>query len=92
MHAVVGRHGVGGVRHCQLHAVLLPHVPARPAVLFERRTAGGRRVPGARVPRVQVTAMAVATQPQLRYRLYTGGPVQRTGDVRTVAHVPEHRT
>jgi len=71
--------------------VLLPHVPARPAVLSERRTAGGRRVPGARVPRVQVSAMAVATQPQLRYRLYTGGPVQRARDVRAVAHVPEHR-
>lgn len=91
MHAVVGRHDVGGVRHCQLHAVLLPHVPARPAVLSERRTASGRRVPGARVPRIQVAAMAVATQPQLRYRLYTGCTVQRARDVRSVAHVPEHR-
>lgn len=91
VHAVVGRHGVGGVGHGQLHAVLLPHVPARPAILSERGAAGGRRVPGARFPGVPIAAMAVAAQPELRDRLHTGGPVQRAGDVRAVAHVPEHR-
>lgn len=91
VHAVVGRHGFGGVRHGQLHAVLLPNVAARPPILSERRAAGGRRVPGARVPRVPVAAVAVAAQPQLRDRLHTGGHVQRAGDVCAVAHVPEHR-
>jgi hypothetical protein len=60
VHAVVGRHGAGGVRHGQLHAVLLPDVPTRPAVLPERWAAGGRRVPGAGFSRVPVTAVAVA--------------------------------
>lgn len=91
VHAVVGGHGAGGVRHGQLHAVLLPNVPARPAVLPERRSVGGRGVPGARVPRVPVAAVAVAAQSQLRDRLHTSGHVQRAGDVRAVAHVPEHR-
>lgn len=91
VHAVVSRHGTGGVRHGQLHAVLLPHVPAWPAVLLERWTAGGRRVPGAGISRVPVTTVAVAAQPQLRDRLHTGGHVQRAGDVRAVAHVSEHR-
>jgi len=91
VHFVVGRHGASGFRHGQLHVVLLPHVPSWPAVLFERRAAGGRRVPGARVPRVPVAAVAVAAQPQLRDRLHTSGHVQRAGDVRAVAHVPEHR-
>lgn len=91
MHAVVRGHGAGRVGHGQLHAVLLPNVAPRPAVLPERRAAGGRGVPGARVPGVPVAAVAVAAQPQLRDRLHTGGAVQRAGDVRTVAHVPEHR-
>jgi len=91
VHVVVRGHGAGGVGHGQLHAVLLPDVPARPAVLPERRSAGGRRVPGARVPRFPVPAVAVAAQPELRDRLHTGGAVQRAGDVRAVADVPEHR-
>jgi len=60
VHAVVSRHGTGGVRNSQLHAVLLPHVPAWPAVLLERWTASGRRVPDAGISRVPVTAVAMA--------------------------------
>lgn len=91
VHAVVRGHGAGGVRHGQLHAVLLPDVAARPPVLPERRTAGRRGVPGPRVPGVPVAAVAVAAQPQLRDRLHTGSAVQRARDVRAVADVPEHR-
>lgn len=91
VHAVVRGHGAGGVRHGQLHAVLLPDVAPRPPVLPGRRAAGGRGVPGARVPGVPVAAVAVAAQPQLRDRLHTGGAVQRAGDVRAVPDVPEHR-
>lgn len=75
VHAVVGRHGAGGVRHGQLHAVPVPDVAPRPAVLPGRRAAVRGRVPGARVPRVPVAAVAVAAQPELRDRLHTGGAV-----------------
>lgn len=91
VHAVVGCHGAGGVRHGQLHAVPVPDVAPRPAVLPGRRASVGRRVPGARVPRVPVATVAVAAQPELRHRLHTGGAVQRARDVRAVADVPEHR-
>lgn len=91
VHAVVRGHGTGRVGHGQLHAVLLPDVAPRPPVLPERRAAGGRGVLGARVPGLPVAAVAVAAQPQLRDRLHTGGTVQRAGDVRAVADVPEHR-
>lgn len=91
VHALVGGHGAGGVRHGQLHAVPVPDVTPRTAVLPGRRATGGRRVLGARVPRVPVAAVAVAAQPELRHRLHTGGAVQRARDVRTMADVPEHR-
>lgn len=90
MHAVVRGHGVGRLGHGQLHAVLLPDVSPRTPVLPERRTGGGRRVPGAGIPWIPVAAVAVAAQPELRDRIHTGGAVQRAGDVRPVAHVPGH--
>lgn len=88
---MVRGHGAGRIRHGQLHAVLLPDVPTRPAVLPERRAARGRRVSGVGIPRVPFTTVAMAAQPELRDRLHTGGPVQRVGNVRAVADVPEHR-
>lgn len=91
VHPVVRGHGASRVRHGQLHAVLLLDVSPRPAVLSGRGAAGGRRVPGARVPGVPVATMAVVAQPELRDRLHTGGAVQRAGNVRPVANVPEHR-
>lgn len=75
VHLVVGGHGTGRVRHGQLHVVLLSDVPARPIVLPERRAAGGHRVPDTGIPRVQIATMAVATEPQLRDGLHTGGIV-----------------
>lgn len=90
LHPMVRGHGTGRVRHGQLHVVLLSDVPSWPTLLPGRRASGGRRLSGARVPWVPVATVEVAAQPELRDRLHTRSLVQRPGNMRPVADVPEH--